>query len=110
MPQLAVERASADSKGAGLDAQAQKKKAVLERIASLEDKIGRAQAYLETGAHAEWSGFEPCFVSKRRDGKFVPPHKGWVRSTFLPRRLKALRRAEKALERLERARRPRRSR
>ena len=90
-----------------MDAQTAKKKAVLERIESLEDAIQRARAYLETGEHADWHGFRPLFVSKWTDGKEQRPHKSWVQSTFIPRQQKALLRAEKALERLEQADAPR---
>ena len=85
-----------------MDAQTAKKKAILERIASLEDEIQRAREYLESGEHAHWQGFRPLFVSKLGSGKDLPPHRDWVRSTFLPRRKKSLSRAERALERLER--------
>ena len=71
-------------------------------FASLEDEIRRAREYLESGEHEHWHGFRPLYVSKRRDGNDLPPHKDWVRSTFLPRCQKALSRAERALERIER--------
>ena len=78
-----------------------KKKAVLDRIESLEQAIGRAREYLESGKHAHWSGFRPLFVHKLKDGKELPPHKDWVKNVFLPGKEKALRRAEKTVERLE---------
>ena len=77
-----------------------KRKAVLDRIKSLEQDIGRAREYLESGQHAHWSGFRPLFVRKLKDGKELPPHQDWVRNFFLPCYEKALRRAEKILERL----------
>lgn len=77
-----------------------KRKAVLERIDSLEQAIARAREYLESGKHAHWSGFRPLFVPKFRDGKEVPPHKDWVKNVFLPRKQRALRYAEKIVERL----------
>lgn len=77
-----------------------KRKAVLDRIESLEQDIGRAREYLESGKHADWSGFRPLFVRKLKDGKELPPHKDWVKNVFLPRMEKALNRAEKVLERL----------
>ena len=77
-----------------------KRKAILDRIESLEQAIGRAKEYLERDMHVHWSGFRPLFVRKRRDGKELPPHKDWVRNVFLPRMEKALTRAEKLLERL----------
>ena len=77
-----------------------KRKAVLDRIELIEQAIGRAKEYLESSKHAHWSGFRPLFVSKRKDGKELPPHKDWVKSVFLPRTEKALSRAEKILERL----------
>jgi len=73
-----------------------KRKAVLERIESLEGAIRRAKEYLETGTHADWQGFRPLFGRKAG----LPPHKDWVKNVFLPRREKALARAEKILEKL----------
>ena len=78
-----------------------KRKAVLDRIDSLEQAIARAREYLESGKHAHWSGFRPLFVHKLRDGKELPPHKDWIKNVFLPGNEKALKRAEKTLERLE---------
>lgn len=77
-----------------------KRKAVLARIESLEQAIGKAREYLESGKHVHWSGFRPLFVRKVGDGKELPPHKDWVKNVFLPRMEKALNRAEKVLERL----------
>jgi hypothetical protein len=77
-----------------------KRKAVLDRIASLEEAIGRAREYLESGKHADWAGFRPLFVRKVRDGKEQPPHKDWVKHVYLPRMERALNRAEKILDRL----------
>jgi hypothetical protein len=77
-----------------------KRKAVLERIESIEQAIARAKEYLESGKHADWIGFRPLFDSKFRDGKELLPHKDWVKNVFLPREEKALRCAEKVLERL----------
>jgi len=77
-----------------------KRKAVLERIHSIEQAIGRAKEYLESGKHAHWSGFRPLFVPKFKNGKELPPHKDWVKNVFLPRKERALRYAEKVLERL----------
>ena len=77
-----------------------KRKAVLERIESLEQAISKAREYLESGKHAHWIGFRPLFVSKLKDGREMPPHKDWVKNVFLPRKEKALNRAEKILERL----------
>lgn len=76
-----------------------KRKAVLERIESLEKAIAKAREYLASGGHAHWSGFRPMFVSRFRDGVELPPHKDWVRHVFLPRQQKALRHAETALHR-----------
>ncbi len=78
-----------------------KRKAVLDRIGSLEKAIGKAREYLETGKHAHWSGFRPLFDRKFRNGNELPPHKDWVKNVFLPRKEKALRYAEKVLERLD---------
>jgi hypothetical protein len=80
-----------------------KKKAVLGRIESLEDAIGKAREYLEDGKHAHWPGFRPLFARKLKDGKELPPHKDWVKNVFLPRMEKALSQAEKSLERLDKA-------
>lgn len=78
-----------------------KKKAVLDRIKSLEDALTKAREYLETGAHSDWNGFRPLFAPKIRDGRAMPPHKDWVKNVFIPRREKAIRKAEKILDRLE---------
>jgi hypothetical protein len=77
-----------------------KRKALLDRIELLEEAIRRARKYLESGEHAEWHNFRPLFDHKLKDGKELPPHKDWVKNVFLPRREKALSRAEKLLERL----------
>jgi uncharacterized protein YqcC (DUF446 family) len=76
-----------------------KRKAVLDRLDSLEEAIRRAREYLESGKHAHWGGFRPLFVGKLRDGKELPPHKDWVKNVFLPRMERALNRTEKILER-----------
>jgi hypothetical protein len=76
-----------------------KRKAVLDRIESLEQDIAKAKEYLESGKHARWSGFRPLFVSKFKNGKEVPPHRDWVKNVFLPRKEKALLRAEKLVAR-----------
>jgi hypothetical protein len=77
-----------------------KRKAVLDRIESLDEAIRRAMEYLDSGKHAHWSGFRPLFVRKLRDGKELPPHKDWVKNVFLPQMERALSRAEKVLDRL----------
>ncbi|MBN2211133.1 MAG: hypothetical protein JW709_07025 [Sedimentisphaerales bacterium] len=77
-----------------------KKKSILDRIKHLEDAIAKAQEYLESGKHADWSGFRPLFVKKVRNGKELPPHKDWVKNVFLPYHEKALDRAEKLLEKM----------
>jgi hypothetical protein len=78
-----------------------KKKAILERIKSLEDALSKAQEYLETGAHSDWNGFRPLFTPKIRDGRQIPPHRDWVKNVFIPSREKAIRKAEKILDQLE---------
>jgi hypothetical protein len=78
-----------------------KKKDVLDRIESLEEAIGKAREYLESGKHADWRGFRPFFDREFKDGKELPPHKDWVRNVYLPSMETALRRAEKILERLD---------
>ena len=77
-----------------------KRKAVLDRIESLEQAIRRAREYLESGEHAQWSGFRPLFDRKLKNGQELPPHKDWVKNVYLPRKEKALRHAEKIVERL----------
>lgn len=78
-----------------------KRKAVLERIDSLEKAITKAKEYLESGKHADWSGFRPLFARKFKDGEELPPHKDWVKNVFLPRMEKRLRHAEKIVERFD---------
>ena len=75
---------------------------VLARIESLETSIRKAREYLETGEHANWSGFRPLFGGKSKDGKEMPPHKDWVRNVYLRRMQRALQQAEKTLWQLER--------
>jgi hypothetical protein len=91
---------SLDRRGHVDQAMNAKRKAVLERIASLEQAVGMPREYLESGKHAGWRGFRPLFVSKVKDGRELPPHKDWVKNVFLPRMEKALRRAEKIVERI----------
>ena len=78
-----------------------KRRAVLDRIESIEQAIARAREYLENGKHAHWSGFRPLFVHKLKDSKELPPHRAWIKNGFLPGIEKALKRAEKSLERLD---------
>jgi hypothetical protein len=78
-----------------------KKKAILERVKSIEDDIVKAREYLETGAHAHWHGFSPLFKWKTKEGEVLPPHKEWVQNVFLPSREKALRKAEKLIDRFK---------
>ena len=75
-----------------------KKKAIRDRIDSIEQAIAKANEYLESGKHAHWSEFRPLFDPKFKDGKELPPHKDWVKNVFLPRKQKALQYAEKVLE------------
>lgn len=72
-----------------------KEKSILNRIAHLEDAILKGREYLESGKHADWHGFRPLFVDEG-----APPHKGWVRNVFIPRREKSLSKAHNALERV----------
>ena len=81
-----------------------KKEALLDRIAALEEALVRANEYLESGKHADWSGFRPLLVSKQRDGRDLPPHRDWVKSVFIPSKERALSRAERSLERLSQSR------
>ena len=84
--------------------QDKKKNAVIERVRSLEEEIAKARQYLDDGTHAHWHKFRPLFVKRvYADGKLVPPHRGWVENVFIPRKERALLKAEKLLERLERA-------
>jgi hypothetical protein len=78
-----------------------KRKALHDRIKSLQQAIAKAREYLESGKHADWSGFRPLFAQKFRNSKELPPHKDWVKNVFLPRNEKALRRAEKLVEQFE---------
>ena len=77
-----------------------KRNAVLKRIVSFEQDIGKAREYLESGQHAHWHGFRPRSARKFRDGKELPPHKDWVKNVFIPHKEKALRQAERLLDRL----------
>lgn len=75
-----------------------KTKAILDRIAHLEDAIAKGREYLENGDHAGWHGFRPLFDRKVRGGRALPPHRDWVRNVFLPRHESALQRAYRKLE------------
>jgi hypothetical protein len=79
----------------------QSKKTVQDRIKDLEDAIAKGREYLESGRHADWSGFRPYFAPKLKGGKALPPHKKWVKNVFLPRTQRALAEAEKILEKFE---------
>lgn len=79
-----------------------KKKAIRDRIQSIENALVRARAYLKTGAHADWHGFRALFSPKLRDGQELPPHKDWVKNVFLPRMERELNRSELVLERMGR--------
>jgi hypothetical protein len=76
-----------------------KEKAILDRIAHIEDATTKGREYLESGKHADWHRFRPVFVEKLRDGKVLPPHKDWVENVFLPHQEKSLTKAHKLLER-----------
>ena len=76
------------------------RKVILERMKYLEEGIAKGRQYLQTGAHGDWRGFKPLFDAKMKDGKQLPPHPDWVRNVFIPRRERALSRAEKLLERM----------
>ena len=78
-----------------------KRKAVLDRIQSLEEAIRCAKEYLESGEHADWHRFRPLFDHKFEEGEKAPPHKDWVKNVFLRRSEKALTRTEKLLQRLD---------
>lgn len=77
-----------------------KRKAILDRIERIEVAITKGREYLETGADAQWRGFQPLFDKKVRDGKTMPPHRDWVKNVFLPRHERALKYAQKVLARL----------
>ncbi len=77
-----------------------KKRAVKERIKSLEDALAKAYEYLDNGSHAHFHGFQPWFIRKFRDEKVAPPHRDWIKNVFIPSREKAIRKAEKILDRL----------
>jgi hypothetical protein len=78
-----------------------KKKAILARIKSLEDSIAKGREYLETGEHANWHGFGPIFGDNLRTGHVRPPHKDWIKNVFIPKREKALKKAEDKLEKFD---------
>lgn len=80
-----------------------KRNAVLKRIVSLEQDIGRAREYLESGQDAYWHKFRPMFARKFKDGRELRPHKDWVKNVFIPQKERALRQAEKLLDRLGKA-------
>jgi hypothetical protein len=90
-----------DQPGRRAKADIGKRKAVQERIRHIEEAIGKAREYLETGREAHWPGFHPLFVNKVKDGELCAPHKDWVRNVFIPRCERALRHAEKVLQRME---------
>jgi hypothetical protein len=92
----ATERKALSRRGVAGATMNTKRKAVVDRIESLGQDIRRAREYLESGKHSDWHGFRPLFVRKKE----LPPHKDWVKNVFLPRREKALARAEKLQERL----------
>ena len=77
-----------------------KKKAVLARIAKLEEAIAKGREYLQTIANSDWRGFRPLFTGKKKHGKALPPHPDWVKNWFIPSRERALKRAEKVLEQM----------
>ncbi len=79
-----------------------KMKAIRDRIKRLEEAIAIGREYLETGNHAHWHGFRPLFAHKVNpsDGKALPPHRDWVKNVFLPRKERALRRAQRLLDEL----------
>lgn len=76
-----------------------KRQEILKRIESLREAIDKARNYLESGRHADWSGFRPLFTPKVRGDEALPPHKDWVKNVFLPRQEKALDRQERLFER-----------
>jgi len=78
-----------------------KKKDIEERIARLENDIAKANEYLQTGKNAEWHKFKPLFKEKYKEGKEQPPHRDWVRNVFIPKKEKALVKAEELLERFD---------
>ncbi len=84
----------------GTKADVGKRKTVQERVRRIEEAIGKAQEYLETGKDAHWQAFRPMFVNKIQDGELCPPHKDWVRNVFIPRCERALRHAERILQRM----------
>jgi hypothetical protein len=77
-----------------------KRKEILARIGRIEAAITKAREYLDSGKHAEWTGFRPLFVDKKRDGEVLPPHRDWVRNVFLPRYERALEIAWKKLDKV----------
>ncbi len=76
------------------------KRAILDRIKRFDEAIAKANEYLESGKHANWSGFRPWFDRKIKDSKELPPHRDWVKNVFIPRREKELNRLERIIEEL----------
>jgi hypothetical protein len=95
----ATGQANQSRKGVASETMNVKKKAILDRIASIEEAIRRANEFLETGQHADWHKFRPLFDHKLKDGKEAPPHKAWVKNVILRRAEKALAQTEKLLQR-----------
>ena len=75
-------------------------KVVIDRIKRFEEAIAKGTAYLESGQHANWSGFRPLFARKRRGGKELPPHREWVKNVFLRNKKRSLSQPEKLIEKL----------
>ena len=49
-----------------------RKKAIPDKIKYLLEAIAKGREYLENGAHVDWQGFRPLFVSKERDEGLFP--------------------------------------
>jgi hypothetical protein len=71
---------------------------ILERVEKLNEAVEKARAYLANGDHGDWHDFQPSFGGSK--GRM--PHPDWVANVFLPRRLAALDRYNKALQTLDR--------
>ena len=79
-----------------------KKKAIQERIKSLEDALRKGEEFLETGAHGSWHGFRAFFNPKiEADGREAPPHRDWVKNVFIPRCERAIHKAERQLDQFD---------
>jgi hypothetical protein len=74
-----------------------KRRAILDRMKKLSEALTKANEYLASGAHGHWTGFRPLIGGSC--GRL--PHRVWIANVFIPRRVRALRRCEIALEKVK---------